>query len=372
MDDTVQEVLSRLRERLADESWPSELAVLAQQRSLSISDVRSLVADLTWAAREQGLPYSTPPGNASPVVSGEAPTWQRLVEVYAYSYRLRYDFRARQLWRDCQRWPDLWEESSRSDALVVALASFGALGSGDLYLDKGKDLVDTVLRLPDLDHRTRHVLLMALQIAPDFTSRNELMLRISTEIIDDGGADSNVYFRKAWALRGLRRYDEASGAIARAIDLLPPGNNAVHQDYIRERELIVTSRQLDEKAQVLMAQLSGSLARDVDDRLERARIDADIVQRNFRQEVESKLDEARELVSEGLLRIVEILGLFLAVVGFIIASGLLVIDAQSFEQRVLAMVVVLVGALGFFLLLRLAVRLGARPREKASRSRAAS
>lgn len=65
---------------------------------------------------------------------------------------------------------------------------------------------------------------------------------------------------------------------------------------------------------------------------------------------------AQKIVSPGLLKMTEILGLFIALVGFVAASGTVVVTAKDFEQRAPATVLLIVGTLIFFGLLRLARR----------------
>jgi hypothetical protein len=88
--------------------------------------------------------------------------------------------------------------------------------------------------------------------------------------------------------------------------------------------------------------------------------------------LEEKVDEAsrhltervavaQELVSEGLLKMVEVLGLFVTLLGFLIGSGTVIIKAKTFSERAVAMSIVVVGALLFFGLLRLVTHIRRRP-----------
>ena len=51
-------------------------------------------------------------------------------------------------------------------------------------------------------------------------------------------ADGTVYFRRATAHRLLHMTDQVLDDIDYALSLLPPGNNEINQDYLRERQLI--------------------------------------------------------------------------------------------------------------------------------------
>ncbi|MFD9441246.1 tetratricopeptide repeat protein [Streptomyces sp. NPDC060006] len=55
-------------------------------------------------------------------------------------------------------------------------------------------------------------------------------------------------FRKASALRALGQYRQARTAIERALELLPPGNLAVHADLVREHTLITAAHDLTQLA----------------------------------------------------------------------------------------------------------------------------
>lgn len=354
---TNRAVVEGLEDKLDGNTWISDLTRIAREYALSLPDVRSIVADLTWLARERGAPYPDLPPAGD--IDGDT-TLDRLVQVYAYCHRLRYDFRYAQLWRDSRRWRELWEGDPPSDPLVAALAAFGALGSGASYLEQGRALVGAAVDHPEADARTRHVALMALQVAPDFPGRYEFMLQISSEMIDKGEVDPNVHFRRAWAMRGLGRYEEALVAVDRAIDMLPPASNAVHQDYIRERELIISSRQTEKRMEAMASSMIATLTTEVNRAQADAQREIQSAQEQLRSEVGERLNEARSLVSEGLFRIIEILGLFIAILGFVIGSGFIFLDSQAVNQRIYAMIVVLVGSVAFFLLLRLVASLGRR------------
>lgn len=58
---------------------------------------------------------------------------------------------------------------------------------------------------------------------------------------------------------------------------------------------------------------------------------------------------------------VEVLGLFVTLLGFLIRSGTVIIKAKTFSERAIAMSVVVVGALVFFALLRLVTHVRRRP-----------
>lgn len=166
-----------------------------------------------------------------------------------------------------------------------------------------------------------------------------------------GEIQANVYFWRAYAFRRMERFDEAMESIDRAVELLSPGNNAIHQDYVRERALITTSK-------LLLAQVA-TRARDVSDEL-REEMSEQLAA--AKAELRKQQEDAQRVVSDSLLKIIEILGLFIALAGFLVGSGIVAFRAAGFWQNFASMALVLVGSVLFFGLLRLMIRY--RPRRR--------
>lgn len=166
-----------------------------------------------------------------------------------------------------------------------------------------------------------------------------------------GEIQANVYFWRAYAFRRMERFDEAMESIDRAVELLSPGNNAIHQDYVRERALITTSK-------LLLAQVA-TRARDVSDEL-REEMSEQLAA--AKAELRKQQEDAQRVVSDSLLKIIEILGLFIALAGFLVGSGIVAFRAAGFWQNFASMALVLVGSVLFFGLLRLTIRY--RPRRR--------
>ncbi|MFE1836495.1 tetratricopeptide repeat protein [Streptomyces sviceus] len=71
------------------------------------------------------------------------------------------------------------------------------------------------------------------------------MLPALVGLLPEGGLDDPIaLFRMASARRSLGQYPEALTAIDHALELLPPGELAVHADLVRERLLITTAHDL--------------------------------------------------------------------------------------------------------------------------------
>jgi hypothetical protein len=121
------------------------------------------------------------------------------------------------------------------DALVQSFDAFAKLGA---RTPGAIAQLQTTLNLDDLDTRARHVCLGGIWSAHTLPEQATLLLDLANKMIDIGEADSNVYFRRASAYRLLNKFTEALDDIDHAFTLLASGNNEIHQDYLRERQLI--------------------------------------------------------------------------------------------------------------------------------------
>jgi len=98
--------------------------------------------------------------------------------------------------------------------------------------------LDQVLELDDLDTRARHVCLAGLWSAYTLPEQATRLLDLANTMIGAGEADGTVYFRRAMAYRMLGMFPAALDDIDHAVSMLPPGDNEIHQDSLRERQLI--------------------------------------------------------------------------------------------------------------------------------------
>lgn len=197
----------------------------------SVSDVpagRALVAEIAWAARARNIasPEVTPGDHVSAY-------WFR-------AFRLRYDFRFKSLHELLAGVPEL----VASDALLACCYAFSLAGDPRAEAHDIIAAVSEALSRPDADAMCR------LVAGHAFWLRNEpecalMLLDLCAATEDLDSIDPNVEYRRASALRKLRRYEEALDAIHAAIELLGEESHEIHQDYARERELILASSQLD-------------------------------------------------------------------------------------------------------------------------------
>jgi tetratricopeptide (TPR) repeat protein len=333
--------------------WIADLARSAEQYGLSVPEIRRTATDLSWMARVSERRY---PGalewGAARGLSGSRT--QRLVLAYVHGQRLRFDYRFRETLARCNEWLTEFHD----DALILSLAAFGGLGSRAL---NGLDLYNRAVQAPDADGKSRQVALTAIWFADHLEEQPDTLLRLSDEMMARGEDNENIHYRRAAALRRLGRYEEALTEIDLAIDLFGVGNMLVHEQYAQERRTIIHTRDMRRQAAETAAQLGDEIAARVDERIDQASAALEEKVDEASRHLTERVAVAQELVSEGLLKMVEVLGLFVTLLGFLIGSGTVIIKAKTFSERAVAMSIVVVGALLFFGLLRLVTHIRRRP-----------
>jgi tetratricopeptide (TPR) repeat protein len=300
--------------------WISELARVAKSERLTPAELRDATSELSWMSREAGEPI---PGNDLAVASEDVDKETfALTLAYVRGQRLRYDFRFREILHCVEDW-----RREHDDALFCALAAFAACG---LRLPDGLTLYKKSIQCDDADKVSRHVSLTAIWMAQHVPEQAILLLELADEMITHGEADAVLYFRRARAYARLRDYERALDDIYRAMDLVGPDQNLVHADYVRDWQLIVTRIDLEEWAKKL----------------------TDEIMENIQEEAAARLQEIEKTLSDGQLRMVEILGLFMALVGFLVAGGTTFALVQTWAQAITTVVLIGAGFIGFFVMLR--------------------
>ncbi|WP_141954755.1 hypothetical protein [Actinoallomurus bryophytorum] len=333
--------------------WIAGLARSAEQYGLSVPEIRRVATDLAWKARLAGQRY---PGalewGAARGLSGSRT--QRLVLAYVHGQRLRFDYRFREILERCNEWLSEFHD----DALILGFAAFGGLGSRAL---NGLDLYNRAIQAPDTDTKSRHVCLTAIWFADHLEEQPDILLSLSDEMMARGENDENIHYRRAAALRRLGKYDDALTEIDLAIDLFGVGDMLVHEQYAQERRTIIHTRDMRRQAAEAAVHIGDEIAARVDERIDQASAALEEKVNEASRHLTERVSVAQELVSEGLLKMVEVLGLFVTLLGFLIGSGTVIIKAKTFSERAIAMSVVVVGALLFFGLLRLVMHVRRRP-----------
>ncbi|MCP2342912.1 hypothetical protein [Actinomadura rupiterrae] len=323
-------------------AWITELAHIAEDPGLDLPQLRRACTDLAWLAR---LAEQRCPDDRDWTLARSGSRTQRLVLAYVHGQRLRFDYRFAELRTRCNQWLGEFHD----DALVLSLAAFAALGS---RASNGLDLYQRAIDAPDADDKSRNLALTAIWFAEHLDGSAEMLLSLSETMMARGEDNPNVHYRRATALRRLARYDEALTEIDLAIDLFGVGNLLVHEQYAQERRAIIDARDLRRQAESVRDTLGAELSERVDARVTEAASALEQRIEEASRQLTGRVAVAQELVSEGLLKMVEVLGLFVTLLGFLIGSGTVIIKAKTFEQRALTMTVVALGAIIFFALLR--------------------
>lgn len=314
--------------------WMAELALIADEQHLSVPELRALTSDLGWASRDAG--DAVPVEDMRPGCPVDLDLF-RLIVVYTRGQRLRFDFRFRQLHECAHTWL-----SEYDDALIRAFAAYAAFG---LRQPDALNLYKQSIDALDADQVSRHVCLDGLWMAQHLPEQAGLLLDLSGYMIGRGEGGGNLYFRRARAFSRLGQTEKALDDVYRAIDMLPAGNNAIHQDYVREMQIIATRADLEDAGTRLMERIR----EEVKETTQQEVADATRV-------MGERIKSAERLVGDGLLKVVEILGLFVTLAAFVVGGGFAMLKSQDWWQVTGSAALIGVGSLTFFALLRLIMR----------------
>ncbi|MFI0743014.1 tetratricopeptide repeat protein [Streptomyces sp. NPDC021100] len=215
--------------------WPDVLAGLLGDIDATWQESAEVCSDIAWQARATGT-------SALLAVRAEQITDPVADPVIARAHRhlylvgLRYDFRCPSIEALFELMPP--EVVGRLDVYSRALWAFALLGQSRT---DGFEMMDRVL-VDAGDHpKVLQVLLHRLWLGHRLPGREERMLGLLDRPPFADRTDPVALFREAAALRGLGNYRKALDVIDRALDLLPPGDPAVHADFVRERSLITAA-----------------------------------------------------------------------------------------------------------------------------------
>lgn len=182
-----------------------------------------LTSDMAWRSRALDHPIRVPELDGN------------LVEVADYAARLRYDF----LFAEMFALPDGRPSDVVNHELVKTFTAFGALGLG---LVEAETLLMDALASSSSD-RTLAVLLHGVWMGVHLDEQDVLAENIFNQL-SFKGANENFWF--ASCLRRAGRYGEAMGHIREALRQ-HNGDSQVHQDYMREFELIVSFQKFEQR-----------------------------------------------------------------------------------------------------------------------------
>lgn len=312
--------------------WIKQLDRVIGEVQVDTAQARSIVGRLAWLAREACCPMPRPLDPPEDYTSSQALLWCWFV-----GERLRYDFRFRDLGLAVPQ----WRKRFPSDSLLTAFEAYARLALRDAT---GDALYDAALSSADVDDRVQSVCMHGMTFSLGSAPHCEKAVALANEMLDSGTRAAHVIlYRKAMALRSMGQHGEAIESIDRAISELEVNDSSfvdIHQDYVRERELIVTTELFAKQSEEMM----------------------DRFRREAAETIATQLSKAEETISESLLKLVEILGLFVTLAGFLAASGAVALKAATWGETALSVTLIAAGSIAFFLLLRLVVRSRSRRR----------
>ncbi|GAA4740257.1 tetratricopeptide repeat protein [Gordonia alkaliphila] len=244
----------------------------------------------------------------------------------------RYDFNFERIERILSA---VGEGVTNSSLYYRAMLQYSRLGRGKQVTVQE---ISTIATATDSE-KILSLLLHGLWFTADQRFAEE-MLSISRRLLVINPQNAVTYMRQASALRRVGRFPEAVTSINKAIALNPPTDREVHNDFKLERVTIAIQHD---------AQLR--LERETAAQLERQG-------RVQRRKLNALIDRTNDQLSDSLFKVVEILGVFTAIIGAIatIVAGNAIGDGISWWARILLVLAGGVVILGFFVLLRFIVR----------------
>lgn len=259
-----------------------------------------VLSDLVWAARIKGLPvqHQLKPEDLSGIGSKKK-HWAAAVMLLQAA---RFDFN----YREVRRITSLLTGCDEYFGEFKAYKLFSRLASAHDSVEESE--VASFLER-DIPLKIRHLVLHGMWLDPE-GRYSELMIELANRILDDEPRDVVAMLRLAEAYRRQHRYQEAIRSLDRGIDLNDPSNVRMHDDFTRQRVVTNQEWQIWNAVQEHQASLDTQLLE---------------YSENLREEQYAML-----------FRIVEILGLFFAIVGIFATSiSLATLGELAAGQRVL-------------------------------------
>ncbi len=224
-------------ETISGSQWPARLAEALCELDATWQESADVCADVAWQARAAGNSPLVLLTAEHVMADGHDPVVQRTYR-HLYLTGLRYDFRCRSIESLVNQVP---LSVLNADPYSWALYAFARLGQSR---SDGLAVMERVLSTASDHPKTLHVLLHGVWLGGMLPDRAATLLALVARLPDHGSNDPVAQFRKASAHRAHGHYRQAHTAIDRALELLPPGELAVHADLVRERSLITAAHDL--------------------------------------------------------------------------------------------------------------------------------
>ncbi|WP_326680831.1 hypothetical protein [Streptomyces sp. NBC_01237] len=224
-------------EAITGSEWPTLLAEALREIEATWQESAEVCADIAWQARAAQNSALVVLHPEHVTAAGPDPVIRRTYR-HLYLSTLRYDFRCRDIEDLMNKVPvSVLNEDPYSEALY----GFSRLGQSR---SDGLAVMHRVLVAAPGHPKTLHVLLHGVWLGTFLPGRAPMLLML-VGLLPEGGLDDPIaLFRMASARRALGHYPEALTAIDHAVELLAPGELAVHADLVRERLLITAAHDL--------------------------------------------------------------------------------------------------------------------------------
>jgi tetratricopeptide (TPR) repeat protein len=267
-----------------------------------------------------------------------APAGRALLHLHLVALRLAY------------RWEDMEQCLTSLDTTIQELDPYSrayhvfALLAGNQ--PNGVEEMNDLLAVAGDDYRVTLSLVEGLRLSRGIEDQAEQMLRLLDRPAMKQSRSPDPLYRKAFALRKLGRYDEALRVVDECLQRISPLQVRDRVRILQERELILAEQAIGHQAEAARA-AADEQVRAAAEQLERL--------------VAKHAAEMQRAMSDGLFRVVEILGVFTAIIAVLGGGAASVVTkGLAWWQRGVLVLIAGCVAIGFFALLRFMVQ----PRER--------
>jgi tetratricopeptide (TPR) repeat protein len=244
------------------------------------------------------------------------------------------------------RWEDMEQCLTSLDATIQELDPYSRAYHVFALLAEnhpdGQAEMNALLDVAEDDYRVTLSLVEGLRLSRGVPDQAEQMLRLLSGPAMTRSTSPDPLYRKAFALRKLGRYEEALRVVDECLQRISPLQVRDRVRIVQERDLILAEQTIREQAE--------AARRAADDQVRAAA-------HELEQLVAGQIAEMRQTMTDGLVRVVEILGVFTAIIA-VLGGGAasIVTKGLLWWQRGVLILIAGVVAIGFFALLRIMVQ----------------
>lgn len=340
LDPVVRDIATRYfcRRARQTDSWIDDFTGWLARCNVPPERALPIISDVSWALRDVGLsPFATL--RLSDLIADGKETAQLHLRAVVYLQSARFDFNFQAIDRA------LSALSANTKAFYPAY--FEAI---DLFAAYGAQRLSAPERALDLasntsDAKVLHVIAHALWFSSD-PRDCQALLTVTDRLLAISDKDAVARFRQSAAYRRLGDFDAAAHTISTAIAQSDAARIETTSMLVDELQRVFIQRDSSRAMSEFVASESRSLVAKMEE-----------AESRVRDEMARELERGRDANSEAQFKMVEILGLFTA----LIAIGATVVagsGAANLEwwQRLAVIAGGVVGTLLFFVALRMIVR----------------